>query len=488
MNLENATLLKAGVTYIGGQWVAADSGAVFDVVNPADGTVLAQVPDMGAEETVRAIEAAQEAFGRWKKTTAKERAVILRKWYELILKHAADLAKILTYEQGKPLAEARTEIMFGASFVEWYAEEAKRIYGDTIPTHKKDARIFVLRQPVGVVGAITPWNFPSAMITRKVAPALAAGCSVVLKPAEDTPLSALALCVLAEEAGVPPGVLNVVTTANPPRVGDVLTSHPLVRKLSFTGSTEVGKILMAQSASTVKKVALELGGNAPFIVFESADLDKAADGAIACKFRNAGQTCVCANRIYVHDTIYDDFAARLAERVAALSVGAGTDEGVTIGPLINEAAVEKVARHVDDALDKGATLVAGGNIHNAGALFFQPTLLAGMTGDMLVHREETFGPVAGLFRFSEEDEVIRLANDTSYGLASYFYSRDLAQCFRVMESLEYGMVAVNEPVLASEAAPFGGIKESGIGREGSKYGIEDFTDLKYVLLGGLSGS
>lgn len=473
--------------YIDGRWAPADSGAVFAVINPANGVTLAAVPDMGAPETERAVTAARVALPGWRSRLAKERSGILRAWFGLITSHADALAALMTAEQGKPLSESRGEVLYGASFVEWFAEEAKRVYGDTIPTHKEGARIIVTREPVGVVGAITPWNFPSAMITRKVAPALAAGCTVVLKPAEDTPLSALALAALAEQAGFPPGVFNVVTGGadSAPAIGKVLTTHPDVRKVSFTGSTEIGSLLMRQSAGTIKKISLELGGNAPFIVFESADLDKAADGAIVCKFRNAGQTCVCANRIYVQDTIYEAFAKKLERRIAALKVGPGDAPGVQIGPLINEAGIEKVRQHVADALAKGAALVYGGKDHAAGALFYTPTLLKDMTGDMLASREETFGPVAGLFRFSDEAEAIRLANDTPYGLASYFYTSDLGQAFRVAEGLEYGMVAINEPLLSGESVPFGGIKESGLGREGSKYGIEEYTELKYILAGGL---
>ncbi len=473
--------------YINGQWVGADNGKSFAVDDPATGKALGHVPDMGAAETTRAIAAAKAAFPAWAAKTGKERSKIMRGWYDLIMQNADALAALLTAEQGKPLKEARGEIAYGASFIEWFAEEAKRVYGDVIPTFKADARVFVIRQPVGVVGAITPWNFPNAMITRKLGPALAAGCTVVLKPAEDTPLSALALAVLADQAGIPAGVFNIVTGAgdSAPAIGAVLTTHPDVRKISFTGSTEVGKILFRQSASTVKKLSLELGGNAPFIVFESADLDKAADGAIICKFRNAGQTCVCANRIYVQDSVYDAFAAKLAERVKKLKVGPGDEDGVEVGPLINEQGVAKTAQHVADAQAKGATLVCGGRKASAGSLFFEPTLLTGMKPDMLLKKEETFGPVAGLFRFDTESEAVRQANDTEFGLASYFYSRDRAQCFRVAEALEYGMVAVNEPILSTETAPFGGIKESGQGREGSKYGIEDFLEIKYILAGGL---
>lgn len=477
--------LKRDQAFIGGRWCGARNGDTYEIVNPATGDVIGRVPNMGREEAIEAVEKAHAALAGWRVRTAKDRAGILRRWYELIVAHADDLAAILTEEQGKPLAEARGEILYGASFVEWFAEEGKRVYGDTIPTFKENARVLVTKEPVGVVGAITPWNFPNAMITRKVAPALAAGCTVVLKPGQDTPRSALALAALAEAAGFPDGILNIVTCDDPAAVGEVLTTHPLIRKISFTGSTAVGKTLMKQAADTVKKVSLELGGNAPFIVFESADLDAAADGAMASKFRNAGQTCVCANRIYVQDSVYDAFADKLQARIKALKVGPGDRDGVQIGPLINQKGLEKVQAHVKDALDKGAQLVCGGDRHEAGPLFFQPTMLTEMTAEMRLRQEETFGPVAGLFRFNDEAEAIREANDTPYGLAAYFYSRDLGQAFRVAEALEYGMVAINEPIVSSEAAPFGGVKESGIGREGSKYGIEEFLEIKYMLVGGL---
>ena len=473
--------------FINGQWVAASGGKTFAVTNPANGDFLGEVPDMGAQETQSAIAAAKAAFPLWKSKTAKERAKILRQWFDLIVANTDVLAALLTAEQGKPLAEAKGEIGYGAAFVEWYAEEGKRVYGDMIPTFKPGTRILVNKEPIGVVAAITPWNFPSAMITRKVAPALAAGCTIVLKPAEDTPLSALALAVLSERAGFPPGVLNIVTgsLASAPEIGRVLTTHPDVRKISFTGSTDVGKLLMKQGADTVKKVSLELGGNAPFIVFESADLDKAADGAIICKYRNAGQTCVCANRIYVQDSIYDAFAEKLAARVKNLKVGPGDREGTQVGPLINEQGIEKVKQHIADALAKGGRLVHGGKEHEAGPLFFTPTLIRDMTPSMMIKSDETFGPVAGLFRFKTEEDALYEANDTRFGLASYFYSRDMAQCFRVAEGLEYGLVGVNEAIMSTEVAPFGGYKESGIGREGSKYGIDDYIELKYILLGGL---
>jgi succinate-semialdehyde dehydrogenase/glutarate-semialdehyde dehydrogenase len=444
---------------------------------------LAEIPDMGAAETRRAVEAAAAALPGWRKKTAKERAQVMRRWFDLVMANEGDLAAILTLEQGKPLAEARGEIAYGASFIEWFAEEAKRVYGDVIPAPQGDKRIVVLKQPVGVAAAITPWNFPNAMITRKVAPALAAGCTVVLKPAEQTPLSALALAELAERAGFPRGVFNVVT-GDAPSIGGELTSNPKVRKLSFTGSTEVGKLLMKQCAGTVKKISLELGGNAPFIVFADADLDAAADGAIASKYRNAGQTCVCANRLLVERGVYDAFAAKLVERVRKFQVGNGMEAGVTIGPLIDEAAVAKVKSHIDDALAKGAKLALGGRPHAAGKLFFEPTVLTDATSTMLLAREETFGPVAPLFRFDDEADALRLANDTEYGLAAYFYGRDMARIWRVAEALEYGIIGVNTGAISMEVAPFGGMKSSGIGREGSKYGIDEYLEIKYVCLGG----
>jgi len=482
-SLSDSTLLQTKC-YVGGEWRSANGGKTFAVIDPATSTLLAQVPDMGASETRAAIDAAAAAMPEWRRKTGKERAAILRKWFELIMAAQQDLAAILTAEQGKPLAEARGEIAYGAGYIEWFAEEAKRVYGDVIPGPLHDRRVFVLRQPIGVCAAITPWNFPNAMITRKVAPALAVGCTVVLKPAEQTPLSALALAVLAERAGIPGGVLNVVT-GDAPTIGAELTSNPTVRKLSFTGSTEVGKLLMAHCAGTLKKLSLELGGNAPFIVFDDADLDAAADGAIASKYRNAGQTCVCANRVYVQAGVYDAFAQKLMERVKRLKVGRGTDAGVTIGPLIDEAAVTKVQAHLKDAVSKGARIALGGNPHPAGSLFFEPTVLTGMTSDMRIAREETFGPIAPLFRFESEEEAIALANDTEYGLASYFYGRDVGRIFRVAEALEYGMVGVNTGMISTEVAPFGGVKHSGVGREGSKYGIDEFVELKYIALAGV---
>jgi succinate-semialdehyde dehydrogenase/glutarate-semialdehyde dehydrogenase len=482
--LDDPKLLRSEA-FIDGKWCAAQSGKTFAVCDPASGAELAQVPDMGADETRRAIDAAAGALPAWRDKTAKERASVLRKLFELMLAAQQDLAKLLTAEQGKPFSEARGEIAYGASFIEWFAEEAKRVYGDVIPAPMPGRRLLVLKQPIGVCAAITPWNFPNAMITRKIAPALAAGCTIVLKPAEQTPLSALAIAELATRAGLPPGVLNIVTTADPAAVGGELTGNSKVRKLSFTGSTEVGKLLMRQAAATVKKVSLELGGNAPFIVFDDADLDAAADGAIASKYRNSGQTCVCANRVLVQDGIYDAFARKLTERARKLSVGNGMQPGVTIGPLIDQAALAKVQSHVQDALEHGAKLLLGGKPHAAGTLFYEPTVLAEVTPAMRLAREETFGPVAGLFRFEDEAEALRLANDTEYGLAAYFYGRDIGRIMRVAEALEYGMVSVNTGVFSTEVAPFGGVKESGIGREGSKYGIDDYVEIKYVCLAGL---
>jgi succinate-semialdehyde dehydrogenase/glutarate-semialdehyde dehydrogenase len=470
---------------IDGQWCDADDGARFAVNNPADASLLAEVPDLGPAETRRAIEAAAAAWPAWRARSAAERGKILRRWYELIVAEREGLARLMTLEQGKPLAEAEGEVNYGASFVEWFAEEARRVYGDVIPAPSPDRRFVVIRQPVGVVAAITPWNFPIAMITRKCAPALAAGCPVVVKPSELTPLCALALGQLALRAGMPPGVFNVITTTDAQEVGRELTSNPLVRKLSFTGSTAVGKHLIRDCADTVKKVSMELGGNAPFIVFDDADLDRAVEGAIASKYRNSGQTCVCANRLLVQDGIYDAFAERLGERVSALRVGSGLEPGVVQGPLISEAAVAKVERHIADALAQGAGLVCGGGRHALGGTFFQPTVLRDVRPSMLVAREETFGPVAPLFRFASEAEAVQLANDTPYGLAAYFYSRDVGRVWRVAEALEYGMVGINEGIISTEVAPFGGVKESGLGREGSRYGIEEFLELKYICMGGL---
>ncbi|MEM1420365.1 MAG: NAD-dependent succinate-semialdehyde dehydrogenase [Pseudomonadota bacterium] len=482
--LTDATLLKTN-GYIDGAWVAADSGETFAVDNPANGGEVAKVADQGAAETRRAIDAAYAAWKPWEARTAKERGAILRKWFELIMANQDDLAAIATAECGKPLAEAKGEVAYGASFIEWFAEEAKRVYGDTIPTHQADKRIVVLKQAIGVVGAITPWNFPIAMITRKVAPALAVGCTAVIKPAEQTPLSALALAELAERAGIPKGVFNVVVGLDGPAIGNELTSSDLVRKIAFTGSTEVGRILMRASADQIKKVSLELGGNAPFIVFDDADIDAAVEGAIACKFRNAGQTCVCANRMYVQNAVYDAFAEKLTARVAAMKVGDGAEPGTEIGPLIEAAGVDKVRAHLDDATGKGAKISTGGSPHPAGALFFEPTVITEVTREMKVAREETFGPVAPLFRFEDEADVVAQANDTEFGLAAYFFARDLGRVWRVSEALEYGMVAVNSGILSTEVAPFGGVKQSGLGREGSKYGVEEFVEIKYVLMGGV---
>lgn len=467
---------------IDGQWRGEP---LTPVINPASGDTIARVPNLGAAETRRAIDAAYRAFPAWSGLLAKERAATLRRWYELQLAHAEEIAQIMTAEQGKPLAESRGEVSYGASFVEFFAEEAKRIYGETIPTHRKGGRIFVHKQPVGVAGAITPWNFPFAMITRKVAPALAVGCTVVAKPAPDTPLTALALGELALRAGFPAGVLNIVT-GDAEAIGKELTSNPLVRAITFTGSTRVGKLLMQQSAATVKKISLELGGNAPFIVFDDADLDMAVEGAIASKFRNMGQTCVCANRILVQDGVYESFAGKLADRVSKMKVGPGAEEGVAQGPLINEAGLAKVEAHVADALSKGAKAVIGGKRHALGRTFFEPTVLIDVNADMRLAAEETFGPVAPLFRFRREEEAIRSANATPYGLAAYFYSRDVGRVFRVTEKLEFGIVGVNDGIISTEVAPFGGVKESGLGREGSRHGVEEFLEMKYMFLGGLS--
>jgi succinate-semialdehyde dehydrogenase/glutarate-semialdehyde dehydrogenase len=486
LSLKEPALLQRDA-FVDGAWVRAGAGKRFNVTNPASGEVLAEVADLDAADARAAIEAAANALRAWSARTAKQRAAALRKWFELIMAAQEDLARLMTAEQGKPLAETRGEVAYGASFIEWFAEEAKRVYGDVIPSHAAGKRIITLKQPIGVVAAITPWNFPNAMITRKVAPALAAGCAVVIKPPQETPLSALALAELSERAGLPPGVLNVVPTTRAREVGLELTQNPLVRKVSFTGSTEVGKQLMAQCASTVKKVSLELGGNAPFIVFDDADLDQAIEGALASKYRNMGQTCVCANRFLVQDKVYEAFETKLAERVRTMKVGDGAEAGVVQGPLINMEAVEKVERLLSDALAKGAAVTVGGRRHALGRTFFEPTVVTGVRPEMAIAREEIFGPVATLTRFQDEAEAVRLANDTPYGLAAYFYARDLGRVFRVAEALEYGMVAVNDGILSTEVAPFGGVKESGIGREGSKYGIEDYVELKYLLLSGLSG-
>ena len=471
--------------YINGSWGDADDGKTIDVTNPATGEKLGTVPKMGMNETRRAIEAARAAFPAWRAKTARERSVVLRRWYDLMMENQEDLAVLMTLEQGKPLAESRGEIAYAASFIEWFAEEGKRIYGDTIPQHQSDKRIVVLKEPIGVVAAITPWNFPSAMITRKAGPALASGCTVVLKPASYTPYSALALAELAERAGVPKGAFNVVT-GSAGAIGGELTANPIVRKLTFTGSTEIGKVLMQQCAGTVKKMSLELGGNAPFIVFDDADLDAAVAGTIASKYRNSGQTCVCTNRLLVQDGVYETFAGKLAREVEKLQVGNGLSDGTQQGPLIDPAAVAKVEKHIADALGKGARVVTGGKRHALGGTFFQPTILVDVTRDMAVAREETFGPLAPLFRFSTEEEAIRMANDTEFGLAAYFYTRDLARTWRVSEGLEYGIVGINTGIISTEVAPFGGMKESGIGREGSRYGIEEFLEIKYLCIGGIS--
>jgi succinate-semialdehyde dehydrogenase / glutarate-semialdehyde dehydrogenase len=478
MKLQNSNLLRAG-NLINGQWINADDGKTLSVVNPADGQQIATVPCCGAAETQRAIAAADAALPAWRALTARRRAQLLQAWNKLILDNVDDLATLITAEGGKPLAEAKGEAIYGASFVEWFAEEAKRTYGESIPSPATSTRLLVVKQPVGVCAAITPWNFPLAMITRKVAPALAAGCTVVVKPAESTPLTALALAVLAEQAGFPGGVFNVVT-GNPAEIGGELCASPIVRKLSFTGSTAVGRLLMAQCAPTIKKLSLELGGNAPFIVFDDADVDAAVDGAIAAKYRNTGQTCVCANRFLIQSGIYETFAAKLAERSRMLKVGAGTEDGVTQGPLINAAGLAKVEAHVADALAKGARVLCGGARHERGGNFFQPTVLADVRSDMKVAREETFGPLAPLFRFETEEEAVVMANNTEFGLAAYFFTRDIGRSWRVGEALEYGMVGVNTGMISNEVAPFGGIKQSGVGREGSKYGIEEYLEVKYL--------
>jgi succinate-semialdehyde dehydrogenase/glutarate-semialdehyde dehydrogenase len=484
LKLNDERLLKRD-SYVGGAWVGARTGACFAVINPSSGETLADVADFDAGDVRAAIEAAAHAWPAWRGTTAKERAQVMRRWFELLMANQEDLARIMTAEQGKPLAETRGEVAYGAAFIEWFAEEGKRVYGDVIPNTQSGRRVLVLKEPIGVVAAITPWNFPNAMITRKVAPAIAAGCTVVIKPSEETPLSALALAELADRAGLPKGVLNVVASNRAREVGRELTQNPLVRKFSFTGSTEVGKLLMAQCAGTVKKVSLELGGNAPFIVFDDADLDAAVEGAMQSKFRNMGQTCVCANRVLVQAGVYDAFAAMLSVRVAQLRVGDGFANGTTQGPLINREAVEKVERLIADALRHGAKIVTGGKRHALGGTFFEPTILRDVTSACACAREEIFGPVVTLFRFADEAEAIRMANDTVYGLAAYFYSRDLGRVMRVAGALEYGIIGINEGIISTEVAPFGGMKESGIGREGSKYGIDEFLEIKYLALGGL---
>ncbi|WP_373086464.1 NADP-dependent succinate-semialdehyde dehydrogenase [Sneathiella sp.] len=483
LNLKDPDLFRMQAL-VAGKWCDADSGATFDVINPATGDVVGTAPDMGATETRRAIEAAKAAMPAWAAKTAKERAVILRKWFDLMIENTDDLAKIMTVEMGKPLAEAKGEVAYGASFIEWFAEEGKRIYGDTIPEHQSDKRIIVIKQPIGVTVAITPWNFPIAMITRKAGPALAAGCPMVIKPAELTPFSALAIAVLAERAGIPAGILGIVT-GDSKKIGGEMTSNPMVQKLTFTGSTAVGKLLMEQCAKTVKKTSMELGGNAPFIVFDDAHIDAAVEAAMASKYRNAGQTCVCANRIYVQSGIHDAFVAKLVEKVKALKVGNGLDDGVTQGPLITDRAVDKVEDHIADALAKGAKLALGGHRHSLGQSFFEPTILTDVTQDMKVAREETFGPMAPIFKFGDEAEVIAMANDTEFGLAAYLCARDIGRIWRVSEALEYGIIGINTGIISTEVAPFGGVKQSGLGREGSKYGIEDYLEMKYMCIGGI---
>ncbi|KJZ12518.1 succinate-semialdehyde dehydrogenase [Marinomonas sp. S3726] len=470
--------------YIAGEWVESETGEVQSIFNPATGDLLGTVPNLGSEDTQKAIDFAYQAQKAWAAKTAQERSSILRRWYELMIAHADNLANILTLEQGKPLAEAKGEILYAASFIEWFAEEGKRIYGDIIPSHKAGARLMVLKQPIGVVGAITPWNFPSAMITRKCAPAMAAGCPFIVKPAPDTPFSALALAVLAEEAGVPAGIFNVVT-GDAVAIGGELTANDKVKKLSFTGSTNIGKLLMGQCANTVKKVSLELGGNAPFIIFDDADIDSAIEGAMASKFRNAGQTCVCTNRFLVQEGVHDLFVEKLTQAVESLQVGNGLEAGISQGPLINDAAISKIEDHVADAIAKGACLNTGGNRHALGGTFYEPTVISGVTLEMKVAKEETFGPLAPIFSFKTEEDALQMANDSEFGLAAYIYTRDLGRSWRMGEGLEYGMVGINEGIISTTVAPFGGIKQSGIGREGSKYGIEDYVEIKYLMVGGI---
>ncbi|MHC8361945.1 NADP-dependent succinate-semialdehyde dehydrogenase [Pseudomonas sp. LS2P72] len=480
MQLKDNSLFRQQA-YIDGVWLDADSGQTLKVNNPATNEIIGTVPKMGATETRRAIEAADKALPAWRALTAKERAGKLRRWFELMIENQDDLARLMTIEQGKPLTESKGEIVYAAAFFEWFAEEAKRVYGDVIPGHQPDKRLLVIKQPIGVTAAITPWNFPCAMITRKAGPALAAGCTMVLKPASQTPYSALALAELAERAGIPKGVFSVVT-GSAGDVGGELTSNPIVRKLSFTGSTDIGRQLMAECAKDIKKVSLELGGNAPFIVFDDADLDAAVEGALISKYRNNGQTCVCANRLYVQDGVYDAFVAKLKTAVARLNIGNGLEEGITTGPLIDSKAVAKVEEHIADAVSKGARVIAGGKPHALGGTFFEPTILIDVPRNALVSKDETFGPLAPVFRFKDEAEVIELSNDTEFGLASYFYARDMSRVFRVAEALEYGMVGVNTGLISNELAPFGGVKASGLGREGSKYGIEDYLEIKYICL------
>ncbi|MCH1475847.1 MAG: NAD-dependent succinate-semialdehyde dehydrogenase [Alphaproteobacteria bacterium] len=482
MNLNDPTLLRTD-SYINGAWTAAPANKRFAVTNPATGETIAEVADLGAAETTAAIDAAVPAQKAWAARTAKDRAMVMRKWYELIMANTEDLAVILTTEMGKPIAEARGEIAYGASFIDWFAEEARRICGDVMESPIPDKRFLTFKQPVGVFGAITPWNFPIAMITRKVAPGIAAGCACVLKPAEQTPLSALALAELAERAGIPAGIINIVTGMDGPAIGKTLCDDDRIRKMTFTGSTEVGRILMRQSADTLKKMSLELGGNAPLIVFDDADIDTAIAGTMASKYRNAGQTCVCANRIFVQDEIYDAFARRLTEVTAAMKVGNGMEDGVEQGPIIDDQGLDKIERHVADARAKGAEVLTGGSRHALGGTYFEPTVLTGMTPEMEMFREETFGPVAGLFRFSTDDEAVAMANDTEFGLAAYIFTNNTTRLFRVSEALEYGMVSANTGIFSSEVGPFGGVKSSGLGREGSKYGIDEFLEIKFVCVG-----
>ena len=474
--------LLATKAFVAGEWVDADDGATFDVINPSRGDVIASVPDLGLTEIRRAIDAARDAWRQWAAKPAKERSAVLMEWYRLMMENQEDLGAILTAEMGKPLPEAKGEIAYGASFLQWFAEEAKRIYGETVPGHQADKRLIVIKQPVGVVASITPWNFPNAMITRKAGPALAAGCAFIARPASETPLSALAMAVLAERAGLPKGLMSIVTSKRSSEVGKEFCSNPIIRKISFTGSTEVGRILLKQAGDQIKKVSMELGGNAPFIVFDDADVDQAVEGAMISKYRNNGQTCVCANRIYVQSGIYDEFAEKLAEASNSLKLGDGFSDGVSTGPLINADAVTKVESHIEDAVGKGAKIVTGGQRHALGGTWFEPTVLSGVTQDMLVAHDETFGPVAPLFKFETEEEVIKLANDTIHGLASYFFAKDISRVWRVAEALEYGIVGINTGLFSTEVAPFGGVKQSGIGREGSRHGIEDYLEMKYLCM------
>ncbi len=484
MNLNDPSLLKTQA-FVGGEWIDSDSGKTFEIINPVDGAIVGTVADLGVDETRRAIQAARDAMPAWAGLTAKQRGAVMRRWFDLLIENQEDLAQLMTAEMGKPIRESRGEAVFAANFVDWFAEEGKRAYGEIIPTHDNSKRLMVLRQPIGVVAAITPWNFPMAMITRKVAPALAAGCTSVVKPAQDCPLTALAVAALAERAGVPAGVLSVVTALEPVAIGHELSTNPIIKKISFTGSTAVGKLLMAQAAGTVKAVSMELGGNAPFIVFDDADVDEAVEGAIASKYRNTGQTCICANRMFVQDAVYDEFATKFAKKAAELVVGASNEDATEIGPLVNNAALAKVGALVDEAVSSGATILTGGAAHGLGGTYYQVTVLGDVTTDMRLANEEIFGPVAPLYRFDTEEEAIRLANDTPFGLASYFYAGSLARIWRVSEGLEYGMVGVNTGLISTEIHPFGGVKESGIGREGSHHGLDEYLETKYVCLGGV---